>query len=287
MGYIYKITNKINNKSYIGKTTKTIEERWKEHLDESFNNSYYLIHKAIRKYGVENFIIDQIEECSNDILSQREQYWIKILNTYYKNNYGYNMTLGGEGALKYSDKDILNYWNQGLKSSQIAEKLGANVGTISDRLKTLKPGEARKRHLNSNKKSVLQYDLDGNFIKEWESASLAEKELGFSAGSITKCCKKERTMAFNNLWKYKNDSTSIQELMIQYAKSQKCNQVNMYDLDGNYIRSFNSGRQAELELNITRGRVSEICNHTNGRKSAGGYRWEWSYPLKRMLIELK
>lgn len=291
MGYIYKIINSINQYIYVGKTINTIEYRWKEHLNTYTNpnsKSYnFILYKAMRKYGVENFKIKQIEKCDNEILNRREQYWIKMLDSYYLNGHGYNMTWGGEGTIKYTDNDILTLWNKGLKLNEIAKELGANINTISERLKILKPGEARKRHINSNKKSILQYDLNGNFIKEWDSTSSAEKELEVSSGSITKCCKKERTMAFNSLWKYADDDTSIEELMIRYAKSQKCNQVNMYDMDGNYIRSFNSGRQAELELGITRGRVSEICNHTQGRRSVGGYKWEWAYPLKRILIELK
>lgn len=288
MGHIYKITNSINQKPYVGKTVSSIQERWRDHVYEAFTkHSSYLIHQAMRKYGIENFKIEELEQCPNDILSEREQYWIKTINSHFKEGYGYNMTLGGDGALVYSDKDILELWNQGLKSCQIAERLGANKCTISKRLKELKPGEARKRHANANKKSVLQYDLNGNFIKKWDCANYAEKELQISAGSISRCCKKERTMASNSLWKYATDETPVEELMINYAKSQKCNQVDMYDMEGNYIRSFESGRQAELELNLTRGRVSEICNHTQGRRSVGGYKWEWSYPLKRMLIELK
>ena len=291
MGYIYKIINLINQKMYIGQTINTIEHRWKDHLDTHLNmnskSRYCILYNAMRKYGAENFKIELVEQCDDNLLDEREQYWIRQFNSYYIYNHGYNMTWGGEGTLKYSDEDILKLWDSGLKSCKIAKILGANPSTISARLAALKPGEARKRHINSNKKPIVQYDLDGNFIKWWDSAKSAEQELKISSGGITKCCKKERTTAFNSLWKYANDETPVEELMIRYAKSTKCNQVNMYDMNGKYIRSFDSGRQAELELNITRGRVSEICNHTQGRRSVGGYKWEWAYPLKRTLIELK
>lgn len=290
MGYIYKITNLINQYIYIGKTVHTIEVRWKEHINTSSNSlnksSSYILYKAMRKYGIDNFKIEELEECDNNLLSEREQYWISIFDSYYLNGHGYNMTLGGEGAIKYSDEDILILWNQGLKSAQIAKQLGANEGTISERLKILKPGEARKRHINSNKKSVLQYNLNGGFIKQWDCATNAEKELQVSTGGITKCCKKERTMAHNSLWKYSTDETPIEELMINYAKSTKCNGVDLIDENGNILEQYSTAAEAERIKHISRGRVSAVCNNSEGRVKTGGLRWQWSYPLKRQLVKL-
>lgn len=91
--FIYKITNTINEKSYIGKTTKSIESRFKQHMHNSKNGNTYL-YKAIRKYGKDKFKIELIETVENDnnLLNDREIHWIKILNP------EYNMTKGGEGG---------------------------------------------------------------------------------------------------------------------------------------------------------------------------------------------
>ena len=64
MGFIYKITNKENGKIYIGKTVNTIQERWHEHISEAFNGniSNSLIHKAIVKYGIDAFLVEEIGE---------------------------------------------------------------------------------------------------------------------------------------------------------------------------------------------------------------------------------
>ena len=98
MGFIYKITNNINNKIYIGKTNRDINVRFQEHIDSSnsINSpSYnYYLHRAFRKYGIENFSIDKIEEVSEELINEREKYWIKYYDSY---NNGYNLTLGGEG----------------------------------------------------------------------------------------------------------------------------------------------------------------------------------------------
>lgn len=93
---IYKITNNVNNKIYIGQSIN-IEKRWQHHKLEANNknqNQYnYLIHRAFRKYGIKNFSFEIIEECLSNELNDKEKYWIKYYNSY-KN--GYNMTAGGD-----------------------------------------------------------------------------------------------------------------------------------------------------------------------------------------------
>ena len=89
--WIYKITNIQNNKVYIGQTIRPIEQRFKRHLSDALNNildTHFA--RAIRKYGKENFIIEQIDEAqTQDELNQKEQYWIKYYNSV---NDGYNET---------------------------------------------------------------------------------------------------------------------------------------------------------------------------------------------------
>ena len=105
MGFIYKITNKINDKIYIGQTSGTIEKRFKEHIKQSRYNDTFHLYRAMRKYGIENFEVEEIEECEDMILSQREKYYIEYFDSY-KN--GYNMTIGGDGVIKYDYKEIAN-----------------------------------------------------------------------------------------------------------------------------------------------------------------------------------
>ena len=102
MSYIYKITNIINGKSYIGQTSRTIEDRWKEHLH---NNHDIPLVRAFKKYGIENFKIECLEECSESMVNERECYWISYYDTYYN---GYNATLGGDGRVQYNYEAILN-----------------------------------------------------------------------------------------------------------------------------------------------------------------------------------
>lgn len=96
---IYKITNLINNKVYIGKTNNS-ERRWKDHQRLAFlvDNKEYnkILYQAIRKYGLNNFKFEIIEEILDyNISSEREQYWINYYDSY---NKGYNETLGEDGG---------------------------------------------------------------------------------------------------------------------------------------------------------------------------------------------
>ena len=92
MPYIYKITNDINNKIYIGKTSTTVEQRWSEHKAD-FNcqsKQHRPLYSAMRKYGLEHFSISQIEEVdTDDIACEREIFWIEHYGSF-KN--GYNVS---------------------------------------------------------------------------------------------------------------------------------------------------------------------------------------------------
>jgi len=105
MAFIYKIKNIINGKEYIGFTSTNIKNRWKNHVLSSKNPKTHL-HKSISKYGEDNFTIAILEE-SDDceyLLNERESFWIEKYNTFHE---GYNMTLGGNGALGYKhDEEV-------------------------------------------------------------------------------------------------------------------------------------------------------------------------------------
>ena len=85
---IYKVTNKVNGKVYIGQSVD-IGRRWRQHMTAA-DDIYF--HKAIQKYGVDNFIWEVIEKCKKSELDERESYWIEYYDSF---NKGYNCTKGG------------------------------------------------------------------------------------------------------------------------------------------------------------------------------------------------
>ena len=102
---IYKITNQINNKAYIGQSIH-IEERWKEHERDS-NTIDTLLYRAMRKYGFDNFSFEVLEECPEAKLNEREIYWIKFFDTFEN---GYNLTMGGDGRRAYDINKIVSLY---------------------------------------------------------------------------------------------------------------------------------------------------------------------------------
>ena len=96
---VYKITNLKTNKIYIGITMQGIENRFKKHINEAMNGSDRYLCKSFRKYGIENFKVELVDDKINSYkeLLEKEKYYIKKYNTLIPN--GYNMTLGGEGSL--------------------------------------------------------------------------------------------------------------------------------------------------------------------------------------------
>ena len=172
MAYIYKITNTINGKMYIGKTELTIEKRFQQHCKDSQRDkmSNRPLYKAMRKYGVEFFSIEEIEE--TDSPEEREIYWIEFYGTF-KN--GYNATMGGDGK-KYIDYDLVVATYQELKNAtKTAEKLGISQDSV------IKILNNRKVHIYSSEEiSIRQfgkitnmYSLDGEFLQSFPSTNAA------------------------------------------------------------------------------------------------------------------
>lgn len=98
---IYKCTNEINGKTYIGFTHKTLTKRIIEHKSSAKNGSDYLLHKAIRKYGIDSFKWESLYESFDKefILFTMENYFIMENNSYFETGFGYNMTFGGQGGM--------------------------------------------------------------------------------------------------------------------------------------------------------------------------------------------
>lgn len=94
MGYIYYCKNLTNNKGYVGQTTRSLEERKREHL-RHLDSENVIFHAAIKKYGKENFEWSILGEYMNEDLDRYEEYWIKEKNTHYQDGHGYNMNYGG------------------------------------------------------------------------------------------------------------------------------------------------------------------------------------------------
>lgn len=196
MPYIYKITNNINNKVYIGKTAFSIDQRFKKHCYDAFRdeNEHRPLYAAIRKYGVDNFSISLIEE--TDKPEEREKYWIEYYGSF-KN--GYNATLGGDGR-RYLDYELILSTFRTTKSAEETARL-CNCCPEQVRKILHSFGETLNTNL-SKMKPVAKLDKDtGEILAVYSSIAEAEAENG-NTRHIAEVCKGKRKLCKGFKWKY-------------------------------------------------------------------------------------
>lgn len=169
---IYKITNLINGKIYIGQTTRSVKERWKSHCNRKDSKS--AITSAILKYRKENFTLEIIEKVSIKSIDRRERYWIKKLNTIAPN--GYNLEFGGNKHKKASKQ---------LRKKLSLAKLGKKYGKR-------KPGSGDNISKGLGCKEFLVFTLDNKFIGKWFNRLVCAKQLKLRPEKISACLYKKR-----------------------------------------------------------------------------------------------
>jgi group I intron endonuclease len=297
---IYKITNKINNKIYIGLTTRSLEERWNEHISVAFNpnsKDYNAIFKkAIRKYGVLNWDLEIIDTATTiQELKEKEQYWIKYYNSFAfdKNSNGYNSTRGGDGVtglnvIPVCQFDIItgSLINSYKSLKEAEESIGCRVENIGKSNRSCNgycfvykediDGLSNKDIINYIHSLypylVYQLDLEGNLIKIYRNTTEAALETNSSQGNIISCCLGERRMAKGYQWAYQRNISEKINKPIKDKVSQGISVV-QYGKNGKKIQIWESIAKASQILNISDSHISSCCK--GNRNSAGNFQWRY------------
>lgn len=273
MGLIYMRISPSGGK-YIGKTTQKESTRWSDHKKEANditdNNYNSILNRAIRKYGAENFKVEILEDnIPENLLDEREAYWINYYQTYYLNNqHGYNMTHGGDGRRKYDEKEIIQLWSSGLSISDTALQLGIDSRTVASYLENYGISseeisqQGEKARTQKRSIQINQYTLDGIFIKTWPSMSEIYKEKGISTTLIGKVCNHENNCkkAGGFIWTYANDPIDIKTLVseansnIQGRKKVRCIETG---------EIFNTVTEAASFYKKDRHTIADACKNGN------------------------
>lgn len=209
MGYIYKITNKVNGKKYIGKTEyANPTKRFKEHINDSKKDceKHRPLYRAFNKYGIDNFDFEIIEETDNT--SSRERYWIEYYNTYYGE--GYNATLGGDGKkyLNISDKEVIDmYYKLDNNMSDVARYYNVDICTVKNillknkiKLNSSIENVRKKQGIKIHQIEPYTYEI----INTFECISDANKYFGKDGknGNIRTALKNNNKSAYGYKWVY-------------------------------------------------------------------------------------
>lgn len=178
---IYKVTNKIDGKVYIGQTRRSLNQRMSEHLS-SGRTSYF--DRALNKYGLQSFIVEIIDKAeTKEELNEKEQYYIRFFNCKVPN--GYNLTDGGEGQVGVRRFGSDNpHWNK--KHSEETKK---------------KLSKIRKKYIKENHprcKPII--NLDTNEVFSY--MNLACDKYNLDPPTLTKVCKGKRKTCGGYRWSY-------------------------------------------------------------------------------------
>ena len=304
---VYIHTNKINNKRYVGITSKLPEKRWGNNGNGYRKNQHFW--KAIQKYGWENFQHEVLltcvtKECACDI----ERCLIK----YYKTDnplYGYNLTSGGDKGCTYSEESRrkISEARKGKYTGEDSPMFGISPKERMDektyqqwlyKQQNNKPrGENHPMFGVSPKERMdeetyiqwreKRYDSPKNISvkcietdKVYKSAREAERETGIGHSSIMKSCTSEdhSVIAGGFHWCFGSDNLSMQDLGLEYKGKR-------------YIRCVETGKIYQTARHVKRetgfdDSFIRKCCISNGCKTAGGLHWEYIYLLPEQYEEL-
>lgn len=260
-GWIYCIENKTNNKKYIGQTDNYFRRK-REHFCQS--ERCVILRRAFEKYGINSFEMQPIltvtainKDVLRAVLNYMEAFYIRKFDTY---NNGYNATLGGDGAIgqKITSEETRR------KRSEAAKKI-----VFTDALRKKMRDNAYKREIwKMIERPILQYDLRGNFIREYQNAMEAAKTLAQINGrknvdsmfhNIHSNLRGEVKKALGYMWKYK---TSTYPHKIDAYKHYKEKPVYYFSTEGLLIAKYGSIKEASEATGIKPRTIQSSCHYS-------------------------
>ena len=235
---VYKHTNKINGKIYIGITFRKPELRWRNGSGYIANKHFY---NAIKKYGWDEGFKHEIV-ATNLSKEDAEKLEIELIQKYNSTNqtYGYNINLGGHSLGQHSE-------------------------------------ETRKKISKAQYKKVFQYDrFTGKFIRAFQSTIEAEAFLNIPNSDISSVCLKKMKTSHNFVFRYEDDNykfgktLSKEELELINSNVSKT-MVGKYDLDNNLIQTFTMVKDAIKDAKASRSTFNKVLN---SQKIYNGFIWK-------------
>lgn len=298
MGCVYKITNIVNNKVYIGYTTRTLEKRFAQHLScaefEHGDGSYDdYFKKAIRKYGKENFKPEVIEYSDNKTyLQEREKYWIQQYNSYagWPNSNGYNLTIGGQGgngiyvpiyAIHPVSLEIVDKF---FSINEAYSKYGETVANVlyhPERALTAKgitfikqedydnmSPKQLKDFVYNRYSIVCQLDPNGQIIQYFFSPQEAAEATNTSLEMLYRALRNEIKHANKFQWCYYKDiDNKLDRKIFNFGNNLAVGKI----INGEIVETYSSTKEAGRLNNCDPSGIAKVCR--GERKTCGKFQW--------------
>ena len=277
---VYMHTNKINNKAYIGITSKLPEKRWGNNGSQYSKKCHKAFAGAIKKYGWDNF--DHII-WADGLTEDDAKYMEKLLIALYKTNcckhknpsYGYNMTDGGDGASgrphteeskrklrelakqRYSEPSKCPFFGQ-KHTDKTKEKMRKNHADFS--------GEKHPQY--GTGRHVVQIDFNGQYVSEYVSCHEASRLTGIDPAAIYSCCNGMILSIGGFMWKYKDEYNPKKISRYIHPHFRQVVQLSMC---GEYIAEYDSMLLAEEATGVNKDAIRQCCNGQS--RFAGNFVW--------------
>lgn len=270
MWKIYKHTFP-NGKIYIGQTKQTLEERFCN--GKGYRGCPYINH-AIEKYGWES-VTTEIIQSNIPSLEEANKLEIYYIEKYDARNpdIGYNISIGGGIVNKINDKAIYEQWLKGLSVTEISKLLHYDRHVVSNVLKSYDVTQ-KEIYDRKNKNTGLmhrKYDYEAIY-QYWNQCHDTEQVL-----KHFNCCYDTLLRVFKNYNVSKEERKESHLANLQKSKTgNNKKQVIQFDLNNNYIQTFNSITEANLYLNKSK-KSSRIIKACKGKtQQAYGYKWKYA-----------
>lgn len=305
-GNIYIITNLINNMQYVGQTTRTIQQRFSGHKNTAKNNTdNTYLHRAMNKYGIENFKVDKIASINCDSieeLSEQLNYleimYIAEYNTLAPN--GYNLTKGGQATSEFFKRKVDEYdldgnyiqtydsliavsRNLGITTSCAIYKCCSGKSKFAfqriwryheDPLDKYELPEKTIAIRNYKLAPVDQYTKNGIFVQTFNSIAEANSYLKIDSVSshISECCKGKLYSAYGYVWRYCGEPFNKYK-----EKDKRLVGCKKYDLNDNLLDTYSSMQDACFSIGKeSKTATPNIVNCCKGnKKTAYGFKWKY------------
>lgn len=267
---IYIIRNNINGNVYIGQAVD-IYERWKEHVSLLRRGKHVNNHlqRAWNKYGEDNFEFNIVEECDENVLNDREIYWVAEYDSYYN---GYNQTLGGGGVRGFKhDEETKQIISESLKGEnapwygkQRSEETKVKIGQASkDRWSNPENHPMYGKHHTEESKEKMSESHKGKTLTDEHKKKLSKANSG-----------ENNPMYGIRLWGEDNPNFGNHKLAGE--NNPRCRAVYCYELN----EYFWGAKDAANKYGLSKTGITECCRHrqqTCGKHPVTGEKLHWVY----------